>query len=131
MPGIIGVPLFGPDKLPEVIQDVTGFLRKVRASSENATREIRSELGPEFEDFAFEDPHPKTFVRKHILDGEGDAFGLTALRDALDPRPGTDADRRRGPRGSRSADRECFTVTPRRPDRAHRGRAGRIPLVRP
>ncbi|MFE7711065.1 sec-independent translocase [Streptomyces sp. NPDC057486] len=84
--GVIAVLLFGPDKLPEMIQNVTGFLRKVRAFSENAKQEIRSELGPEFKDFEFEDLHPKAFVRKHILDGEGDAFGLTELRDALDPR---------------------------------------------
>ncbi|MFE4588358.1 sec-independent translocase [Streptomyces laurentii] len=85
--GVVAVLLFGPDKLPEVIQNVTGFLRKVREFSDSAKQGIRAELGPEFEDFEFEDLHPKALVRKHILDGEGDVFGLTELRDALDPRP--------------------------------------------
>ncbi|MFB6711081.1 MULTISPECIES: sec-independent translocase [unclassified Streptomyces] len=78
--------LFGPDKLPELIQNVTGFIRKFRQFSENAKQEIRSELGPEFQDFEFEDLHPKTLVRKHVLNGDGDGLGLDELRSALDPR---------------------------------------------
>ncbi|MFF3148340.1 twin-arginine translocase TatA/TatE family subunit, partial [Streptomyces sp. NPDC057927] len=48
---VLAVLLFGPDKLPEVIQNVTAFIRKFREFSENAKQEIRSELGPEFKDF--------------------------------------------------------------------------------
>ncbi|MCI3240618.1 MULTISPECIES: sec-independent translocase [Streptomyces] len=87
---ILAVLLFGPDKLPEIIQNVAEFLRKVRAFSDSAKEEIRSELGPEFKDFEFEDLHPKTFVRKHVLDGEelglGSGLGLDEIRGALDPR---------------------------------------------
>jgi len=87
---VLAVLLFGPDRLPEIIQNVAGFLRKVRELSESAKEEIRSELGPEFKDFEFEDLHPKTFVRKHVLDadgnGLGDSFGLDEVRGALDPR---------------------------------------------
>ncbi|MFJ9683135.1 sec-independent translocase [Streptomyces sp. NPDC101194] len=78
--------LFGPDKLPELIQNVTGFIRKFREFSENAKQEIRSELGPEFKDFEFEDLHPRTLVRKHVLNSDGDGLGLDELRSALDPR---------------------------------------------
>jgi sec-independent protein translocase protein TatB len=81
---VLAVLLFGPDKLPEVIQNVSGFIRKFREFSENAKDEIRSELGPEFRDFDFEDLNPKTFVRKHVLDGDG--LGLDEIRGALDPR---------------------------------------------
>ncbi|MEV6947239.1 sec-independent translocase [Streptomyces sp. NPDC051172] len=87
---VLAVLLFGPDRLPEIIQNVAGFLRKVRELSESAKEEIRSELGPGFKDFEFEDLHPKTFVRKHVLDGGGnglgDGFGLDEVRSALDPR---------------------------------------------
>ncbi|MER6046499.1 sec-independent translocase [Streptomyces sp. NPDC001793] len=82
---LLAVLLFGPDKLPEFIQNVTGFLRKVREYSDSAKREIRSELGPQFKGFEFEDLHPKAFVRKHLL--EGDGLGLDEIRGALDPRP--------------------------------------------
>lgn len=81
---VLAVLLFGPDKLPEMIQTVAGFIRKVREFSESAKQEVRSELGPEFADFEFEDLHPKTFVRKHLLD-DG-ALGLDEIRSALDPR---------------------------------------------
>ncbi|MFF7601447.1 sec-independent translocase [Streptomyces mirabilis] len=83
---VLAVLLFGPDKLPEVIQNVTAFIRKFREFSENAKQEIRSELGPEFKDFEFEDLHPKAFVRKHVLDGDGLGLGLDEIRGALDPR---------------------------------------------
>ena len=81
---ILGVLLFGPDKLPEIIQNVTGFLRKVREFSDNAKAEIRSELGPEYKDFEFEDLNPKTFVRKQLI-GDDD-LGLAEIRDAFDMR---------------------------------------------
>ncbi|MEU9451889.1 sec-independent translocase [Streptomyces sp. NPDC048277] len=81
---ILAVLLFGPDKLPEIIQKVAGFLRKVKEFSDSAKDDIRSELGPEFQDFEFQDLHPKTFVRKHVLDGDG--LGLDEIRSALDPR---------------------------------------------
>ncbi|MFE2446176.1 Sec-independent protein translocase subunit TatB [Streptomyces sp. NPDC059426] len=81
---ILAVPLFGPDKLPELIQNVTGFLRKVRELSDSAKQDIRSELGPESRVFEFEDLHPKRFVHKHVLGSDG--LGLEELRDALDPR---------------------------------------------
>lgn len=81
---VLAVLLFGPDKLPEVIHNAAGFLRRLREFSESAKEEVRSELGSEFKDFEFEDLHPKTFVRKHVLDG--DSFGFDEFRSALDPR---------------------------------------------
>lgn len=79
---ILGVLVFGPDKLPKVIQDVTGFIRKVRAFSDSAKEDIRKELGPEFKDFEFEDLHPKNFVRKQLLDN--DELGLKDIRNGFD-----------------------------------------------
>ncbi|KPC66812.1 sec-independent translocase [Streptomyces chattanoogensis] len=76
---ILAVLIFGPDKLPKVIQDVMGFIRKVRAFSDSAKEDIRSELGPEFKDFEFEDLKPKNFVRKHVL--EKDEYGLKELQE--------------------------------------------------
>ncbi|WP_369386419.1 sec-independent translocase [Streptomyces sp. CG1] len=81
---VLAVLVFGPGKVPEIIQNVSAFIRKVRAISESAKQDIRSELGPEFRDFEFEDLHPKTFVRKHMLDADG--LGLDEIRSALDPR---------------------------------------------
>lgn len=79
---VLAILIFGPEKLPKVIQDVSAFIRKVRQFSDNAREDIRSELGPEFKDFDFEDLNPKTFARKHLLDG--DDLGLKELRSSFD-----------------------------------------------
>ncbi|WP_314243704.1 sec-independent translocase [Streptomyces sp. DSM 40907] len=79
---VLGILVFGPDKLPKVIQDVTGFIRKVRAFSDSAKNDIRSELGPEFKDFEFEDLNPKTFIRKQLTENED----LKEIRTSFDLR---------------------------------------------
>ncbi|MER7789331.1 sec-independent translocase [Streptomyces sp. NPDC097640] len=81
---VLAVLVFGPEKLPKVIQDVSRFIRKVREFSDNAKEDIRSELGPEFKDFEFEDLNPKNFVRKHVLDS--DELGLKEIRNGFDLR---------------------------------------------
>ncbi|MFE2446229.1 sec-independent translocase [Streptomyces melanosporofaciens] len=81
---VLAVLVFGPDKLPKVIRDVSQFIRKIREFSDNAKEDIRSELGPEFKDFEFEDLNPKTFVRKHVMDS--DELGLKEIRNGFDLR---------------------------------------------
>ncbi|AOR32238.1 preprotein translocase [Streptomyces fodineus] len=78
---VLAVLVFGPDKLPKVIQDVTRTIRKIREFSESAKQDIRSELGPEFKDFEFEDLNPKTFIRKQL---DGDELGLKEIRNGFD-----------------------------------------------
>ncbi|MBM9507705.1 sec-independent translocase [Actinacidiphila acididurans] len=78
---VLAVLIFGPDKLPKVIQDVMAFIRKVREFSDSAKEDIRRELGPEFKDFEFEDLNPKTFIRKNLMSGEEDEYGLNELKD--------------------------------------------------
>ncbi|MFD9791772.1 sec-independent translocase [Streptomyces sp. NPDC059070] len=81
---ILAVLIFGPDKLPKLIQDVSAMIRKVRSFSETAKADIRAELGPEFKDFEFEDLNPKTFVRKQLMDN--DDLGLKEIRNSFDLR---------------------------------------------
>ncbi|SFB90909.1 sec-independent translocase [Streptomyces aidingensis] len=81
---ILAILVFGPEKLPKFIQDTARVLRKVREFSENAKRDIREELGPEFKDFEFEDLNPRTFARKHLMDN--DDLGLKELRSSIDVR---------------------------------------------
>ncbi|WP_314221372.1 sec-independent translocase [Streptomyces zaehneri] len=78
---VLAVLVFGPDKLPKVIQDVMRTVRKIREFSESAKADIRSELGPEFKDFEFEDLNPKTFIRKHM---DNDELGLKEIRNGFD-----------------------------------------------
>ena len=78
---VLAVLVFGPDKRPKVIQDVTRTIRKIRDFSESAKQDIRQELGPEFKDFEFEDLNPKTFIRKQL---DNDDLGLKEIRSGFD-----------------------------------------------
>ncbi|WP_128434481.1 sec-independent translocase [Streptomyces cyaneus] len=78
---VLAVLVFGPDKLPKLIQDVTRTIRKIREFSESAKQDIRQELGPEFKDFEFEDLNPKTFIRKQL---DNDELGLKEIRNGFD-----------------------------------------------
>lgn len=80
---VLAVLVFGPDKLPKVIQDVSRFIKKIRDFSDSAKEDIRSELGPEFKDFEFEDLNPKTFLRKQMEQNE-DLRDLKELRGTFD-----------------------------------------------
>ncbi|MFJ6939367.1 sec-independent translocase [Streptomyces sp. NPDC101132] len=79
---VLAVLIFGPDKLPKVIQDVSRFIRRIREFSDSAKQDIRSELGPEFKDFEFEDLNPKTFIKKQLTENED----LKEIRSSLDLR---------------------------------------------
>ncbi|MER5598562.1 sec-independent translocase [Streptomyces sp. NPDC002265] len=78
---VLAVLVFGPDKLPKVIQDVMRTVRKIRDFSESAKQDIRQELGPEFKDFEFEDLNPKTFIRKQL---DNDELGIKEIRNGFD-----------------------------------------------
>ncbi len=64
---LIGLFIFGPDKLPKLISDGVGMIRQLRRMATNATSDLSRELGT---DISIEDLHPKTFVRKHLLSDE-------------------------------------------------------------
>ncbi|MFJ7074944.1 sec-independent translocase [Streptomyces sp. NPDC098781] len=78
---VLAVLVFGPDKLPKLIQDVTRTIRKIREFSESAKQDIRQELGPEFKDFEFDDLNPKTFIRKQL---DNEDLGLKEIRNGFD-----------------------------------------------
>ncbi|MEU7873223.1 Sec-independent protein translocase protein TatB [Dactylosporangium sp. NPDC049140] len=73
---LVGVFIFGPDRLPKAISDGVKMLRQVRQMARNATGDLSKELGT---DIQLEDLHPKTFLRKHLLSEEDEA----ALRKPL------------------------------------------------
>ena len=67
---LIGLFIFGPERLPKVIADGMRMLRGLRAMARNATDDLSRELGTEVR---IEDLHPKTFIRKHLLSEEDEA----------------------------------------------------------
>jgi sec-independent protein translocase protein TatB len=67
---VIALIVFGPNELPKVASQAGRMLRDLRRIAEGAKADLRDGLGPEFQDFDFEDLNPKTFVRKHLFDEE-------------------------------------------------------------
>ena len=65
---VIAIVIFGPDQLPKVAAQAARALRELRRIAEGARRDLTEGLGPEFQDFDLADLHPRTFVRKHLLD---------------------------------------------------------------
>jgi sec-independent protein translocase protein TatB len=65
---VIALIVFGPNELPKVAAQAGRMLRDLRKIAEGAKADLREGLGPEFQEFDFDDLNPKTFVRKHLFD---------------------------------------------------------------
>ena len=100
---VVGLLIFGPDRLPEFARQAGRMIRQVKHFSQNARDDLRSELGPGYADLELRDLDPRRAVRKYIQetwneteeDGEDHANG--AERPGLRPlksgeRPPYDAD---------------------------------------
>jgi sec-independent protein translocase protein TatB len=66
---LIGLIVFGPNELPKIASQAGRVLRDLRRIAEGAKADLREGLGPEYQDFDFEDLNPRRFVQKHLLDG--------------------------------------------------------------
>lgn len=81
---VLGLILVGPDRLPKFASDAAKTVRKIAKISQSATKELRENLGPDFEDLQPSDLHPKTFLKKHLaqaLDQEENEQTITAKID--------------------------------------------------
>jgi sec-independent protein translocase protein TatB len=75
---VIALIVFGPNELPKMASQVGKWLRELRRIAESAKSDLREGLGPEFQDFDFEDLNPKHFVRKHLVDDLEASFNAPA-----------------------------------------------------
>jgi sec-independent protein translocase protein TatB len=69
---LIGVFVFGPDKLPELARQAGRFLHQARKMATAARDEIREELGPEYADLELHDLDPRNIVRRHVVEAMND-----------------------------------------------------------
>jgi len=65
---VIALVIFGPNELPRITRQAGRALRDLRQIAEGAKADLREGLGPEFQDFDFEDLNPKRFVQKHLFE---------------------------------------------------------------
>ena len=65
---ILGLILVGPERLPKLASDAAVLVRRIQRISQAATKELRENLGPGFENLQPGDLHPKTFLKKQLAD---------------------------------------------------------------
>jgi sec-independent protein translocase protein TatB len=64
---VVGLFVFGPERLPKIAADAARFLRQVRQMARSATDDLRAELGPEMADLDLRSLNPKRFVQDALL----------------------------------------------------------------
>ncbi len=65
---VIGLLVFGPDKLPKLAADAARLLREIRRMASGAQQDLKDSLGPELADLDLESLNPRTFVKRNLLD---------------------------------------------------------------
>ena len=79
--GAVAVVVLGPERLPEYAAQLGRLVREARTFARGAREQVRSEMGPEFDDIDWKslDPRrydPRRIVRDALLD-DGDLFGVS------------------------------------------------------
>jgi sec-independent protein translocase protein TatB len=81
---LVALVVLGPERLPQYASQLAGFVRQARSFALRAREQVRSEMGPEFDDVDWQvlDPRrydPRRIVREALLEGDDDPFGFDAL----------------------------------------------------
>ena len=96
---IAGLVILGPERLPGAIRWTSSALRQARDYVSGATKQLRDDLGPEFDDLReplselqkLRGMTPRAALTKHLLDGDDSIFtgkfDGAADKPAVDPAP--------------------------------------------
>jgi sec-independent protein translocase protein TatB len=79
---IAGLVILGPERLPGAIRWTSNSLRQARDYISGATKQLREDLGPEFDDLReplselqkLRGMTPRAALTKHLLDGDDSIF---------------------------------------------------------
>ena len=64
---LFGLLIFGPDQLPKIAGDLGRMIRQLKRMASDASADLRSELGPEFDNVDLASLNPRKFIEKHML----------------------------------------------------------------
>ena len=82
---VIGLVIFGPDRLPKAAADAARMLRQLRAMARNATADLKAELGPEMADLDLASLHPRRIVQSALFDNEDEPSSASPRPRSLTP----------------------------------------------
>lgn len=77
---VVGLVVFGPDRLPKAASDAVRALRELRAMARGAAADLKAELGPEMADLDLASLHPRRLVASVLDDDEGPGPARPASR---------------------------------------------------
>ena len=92
---VLGLVIFGPDRLPKAIGDAARMLRELRSMARGAASDLKAELGPEFAELDLRGMNPRRFVEDTIFGDDDEAPSPKQRKPVLlapDERPPYDAD---------------------------------------
>jgi sec-independent protein translocase protein TatB len=64
---VVGLVVFGPDRLPKAIRDAGQMIRQLRNLARGAASDLKAELGPELADLDLRSLHPRRFVEDALF----------------------------------------------------------------
>jgi sec-independent protein translocase protein TatB len=82
---VLGLFVFGPERLPTMAADAGRTLRKIRRYLKDMGEDLKTELGPEVGDLDLTSLHPREFVRKHLLEDDDEDVVAPDRRAVLVP----------------------------------------------
>jgi sec-independent protein translocase protein TatB len=102
---VIGLIIFGPDRLPKYAAEAAKFVRDLRRMASSARQDLTAALGNEMPDLDLGDLNPTTFLKGNVLD---------LLDDTTAPTNGNGSNgaRTRGPRGASGGPSEAVSAGP-------------------
>jgi sec-independent protein translocase protein TatB len=92
---VVAAVVLGPERLPQYAQQLARLIKELRRMAQGASEQVRSELGPEFDDVDWRklDPRqydPRRIVREALADNfdTSDPLGLKGFADDKPVSPG-------------------------------------------
>lgn len=67
---VVGLIIFGPERLPKAASDAVRMLKELRAMARGAAADLKAELGPEMADLDLASLHPRRIVGSILSDDE-------------------------------------------------------------
>jgi len=74
---VVAAVVLGPERLPEYAQQLARLVRELRRMAQGASRQVRNEMGPEFDDIDWAKLDPRQYDPRRIV--------REALSDVWDP----------------------------------------------
>jgi sec-independent protein translocase protein TatB len=70
---LLGLLIFGPDKLPKAAADAFRLVRQLRSMATSTVNDFKADLGPDLADLDLRSMHPRNLIERALRDDDPDA----------------------------------------------------------